>query len=415
MENKGKEFNSKIKKGSQDKNNFVPEGLSFKNEVYKKLFLVLLGFSTVCYLFLNQKGLSKIFITLLSIAFPFILGGALAFIIKIVLNFFEENIFDKIKNKKFQKYKRPISIFISLIAIFLIIFLILRIVIPQFVDSIVKLQNLLPELLQRAIDKSRQIPYLSDYSDKMQETYNSLSWSNVFKQVRDFAKSEGNQSAIGNTFKTAFSTATNILGVLVNFILGLISAIYILADKEHLEYQSKRIVLSFFSKKTSQKIFHVFKLLHSNFEGFVKGQIIDSTILGIIIFLFSLITAMPNAATLGVLVGVTNLVPIIGPFIGGFMGFVLIVIVDFSKALIFVIFVFIMQQVESNLIYPRLVGGAVGLPPLWTLIAITVGGSLFGVVGMWVFIPLTSTIYILLGEYTEYKINEKNIDLRIKK
>lgn len=192
MENNGKEFNSKIKKDSQDKNNFVPEGLSFKNEVYKKLFLVLLGFSTVCYLFLNQKGLSKIFITLLSIAFPFILGGALAFIIKIVLNFFEEKIFDKIKNKKFQKYKRPISIFISLIAIFLIIFLILRIVIPQFVDSMVKLQNLLPELLQRAIDKSRQIPYLSDYSDKMQETYNSLSWSNVFKQVRDFAKSEGN-------------------------------------------------------------------------------------------------------------------------------------------------------------------------------------------------------------------------------
>ena len=124
---------------------------------------------------------------------------------------------------------------------------------------------------------------------------------------------------------------------------------------------------------------------------------------------------MPNATTLGVLAGVTNLVPIIGPFIGGFMGFVLIVIDDFSKAIIFVIFIFIMQQVESNLIYPKLVGGAVGLPALWTLIAITVGGSLFGVVGMWVFIPLTSTIYTLIGEYTEYKIDKKDIDLRMRK
>ncbi len=413
----------KINKDDKDKDLEIEEEklhssegkISFSNDVYRNIFLVLLGFSTVCYLFLNQKGISKIFITLLSIMFPFILGGVLAFMIKIVLNFFEEKLFNKIKSVRFQKHKRKISILVSIFVIFLIIFIILRIVVPQFISSISKLQTALPPLIQKAIDKSRNIAFINGYSDKMQKIYDHLSVSKIFDQIREFVKNQGDNSSISTAFQRAYSTATNILGGIVNFVLALITAIYILSDKEHLEYQSKRIVYSIFSKKTSGKIFHVFKLLHQNFEGFIRGQIIDSTVLGIIVFIFSFLAKMPNATTLGVLAGVTNLVPIIGPFIGGFMGFVLIVIDDFSKAIIFVIFIFIMQQVESNLIYPKLVGGAVGLPALWTLIAITVGGSLFGVVGMWVFIPLTSTIYTLIGEYTKYKIDKKDIDLRMRK
>lgn len=413
----------KINKDDKDKDLEIEEEklhlsegkISFSNDVYRNIFLVLLGFSTVCYLFLNQKGISKIFITLLSIMFPFILGGVLAFMIKIVLNFFEEKLFNKIKSARFQKHKRKISILVSIFVIFLIIFIILRIVVPQFISSISKLQTALPPLIQKAIDKSRNIAFIDEYSDKMQNIYDHLSVSKIFDQIREFVKNQGDNSSISTAFQRAYSTATNILGGIVNFVLALITAIYILSDKEHLEYQSKRIVYSIFSPKTSGKIFHVFKLLHQNFEGFIRGQIIDSTVLGIIVFIFSFLAKMPNATTLGVLAGVTNLVPIIGPFIGGFMGFVLIVIDDFSKAIIFVIFIFIMQQVESNLIYPKLVGGAVGLPALWTLIAITVGGSLFGVVGMWVFIPLTSTIYTLIGEYTKYKIDKKDIDLRMRK
>lgn len=413
----------KINKDDKDKDLEIEEEklhlsegkISFFNDVYRNIFLVLLGFSTVCYLFLNQKGISKIFVTLLSIMFPFILGGVLAFMIKIVLNFFEEKLFNKIKSARFQKHKRKISILVSIFVIFLIIFIILRIVVPQFISSISKLQTALPPLIQKAIDKSRNIAFINEYSDKMQKIYDHLSVSKIFDQIREFVKNQGDNSSISTAFQRAYSTATNILGGIVNFVLALITAIYILSDKEHLEYQSKRIVYSIFSKKTSGKIFHVFKLLHQNFEGFIRGQIIDSTVLGIIVFIFSFLAKMPNATTLGVLAGVTNLVPIIGPFIGGFMGFVLIVIDDFSKAIIFVIFIFIMQQVESNLIYPKLVGGAVGLPALWTLIAITVGGSLFGVVGMWVFIPLTSTIYTLIGEYTKYKIDKKDIDLRMRK
>ncbi len=294
-------------------------------------------------------------------------------------------------------------------------FLILSIVVPQCIDSFAQLQQSLPSLVQKAIDKTREVPYLNEYSDKLQKNYDSLSWSNIFKRVRDFVTNDSDKTIINSTFKQAFGAASNILGGFVNFVLALISAVYILSSKETLEYQFKKIIFAVFPPKVSEKTLHVFTLLHDNFEGFVKGQVIDSTVLAVIMFAICFITGMPNAITLAVLVGVTNLIPIIGPFIGGAVGFILIVIENSTKAFIFILIVFIMQQLESNFIYPRLVGGAVGLPALWTLVAITVGGSLFGVVGMWIFIPLISTIYTLLAEYTTYKLNKKSIKLEKKK
>ena len=189
----------KINKDDKDKDLEIEEEklhlsegkISFSNDVYRNIFLVLLGFSTVCYLFLNQKGISKIFITLLSIMFPFILGGVLAFMIKIVLNFFEEKLFNKIKSARFQKHKRKISILVSIFVIFLIIFIILRIVVPQFISSISKLQTALPPLIQKAIDKSRNIAFIDEYSDKMQKIYAHLAVSKIFDQIREFVKKHG--------------------------------------------------------------------------------------------------------------------------------------------------------------------------------------------------------------------------------
>ncbi|MFR4554957.1 MAG: AI-2E family transporter, partial [Peptoniphilus sp.] len=206
-----------------------------------------------------------------------------------------------------------------------------------------------------------------------------------------------------------------ILGGLVSFFLALITSIYILADKERLGYQATRICYSCFNNKVANKILHVAHLLHENFFGFIRGQLTVSSFIGIATFVCCLLLRIPNAATIGVIVGVTDLVPIIGPFIGGAMAFVMIVIEDPTKGLMFIVLILILQQIESNLVYPKLVGNKVGLPSLWTLVAITIGGSLFGVVGMWAFIPLASTLYALIKEYTEYKINEKNLDLRMKK
>lgn len=386
--------------------------LSFKNEVYKKVFLLGLALLFVAYLFLNSKSIFKGFGVLLGILGPFILGGVIAFIMKIPLNFLERKVFDKIRNEKFQKHKRTISIAISFIFIILVFFLITAIIVPQLINSFDGLRKSLPSFLQMAIDKTREIPYLNNYSDKLQSEYDNLSWNEIFNRIKGFVTSSDKSSQILNG---ALSTASSILGGLVSFMLALITSIYILADKERLGYQATRICYSFFNKNLANKIIHVAHLLHENFFGFIRGQLTVSTVIGIATFVASFVLRIPNAATLGVIVGVTDLIPIIGPFLGGAMCFIMIVIEDSTKALMFLVLIVILQQVESNLIYPKIVGDEVGLPSLWTLVAITLGGSLFGVVGMWAFIPLASTLYEIMREYTKYKIDEKNLDLRMKK
>ena len=400
------------KREDREKINNPLKKLSFKNEVYKKVFLMGLALLFVAYLFLNSKSIFTGFGVLLGILAPFILGGVIAFIMKIPLNFLERKVFSKIKNEKFQKHKRTISIAISFIFIILVFFLITAIIVPQLINSFDGLRKSLPSFLQMAIDKTREIPYLNNYSDKLQSEYDNLSWNEIFNRIKGFVTSSDNSSQILNG---ALSTASSILGGLVSFMLALITSIYILADKERLGYQATRICYSFFNNKVANKIIHVVHLLHENFFGFIRGQLTVSTVIGIATFVASFVLRIPNAATLGVIVGVTDLIPIIGPFLGGAMCFIMIVIEDSTKALIFLVLIVILQQLESNLVYPKIVGDKVGLPSLWTLVAITVGGSLFGVVGMWAFIPLASTLYELMREYTKYKIDEKNLDLRMKK
>lgn len=400
------------KREDREKINSPLKKLSFKNEVYKKVFLLGLALLFVAYLFLNSKSIFKGFGVLLGILAPFILGGVIAFIMKIPLNFLERKVFDKIKNEKFQKHKRTISIAISFIFIILVFFLITAIILPQLINSFDGLRKSLPSFLQMAIDKTREVPYLNNYSDKLQREYDNLSWNEIFNRIKGFVTSSDNSSQILNG---ALSTASNILGGLVSFMLALITSIYILADKERLGYQATRICYSFFNNKVANKIIHVAHLLHENFFGFIRGQLTVSTVIGIATFVASFVLRIPNAATLGVIVGVTDLIPIIGPFLGGAMCFIMIVIEDSTKALMFLVLIVILQQLESNLVYPKIVGDKVGLPSLWTLVAITVGGSLFGVVGMWAFIPLASTLYEIMREYTKYKIDEKNLDLRMKK
>lgn len=400
------------KREDREKINSPLKKLSFKNEVYKKVFLLGLALLFVAYLFLNSKSIFKGFGVLLGILGPFILGGVIAFIMKIPLNFLERKVFDKIKNEKFQKHKRTISIAISFIFIILVFFLITAIILPQLINSFDGLRKSLPSFLQMAIDKTREVPYLNNYSDKLQREYDNLSWNEIFNRIKGFVTSSDNSSQILNG---ALSTASNILGGLVSFMLALITSIYILADKERLGYQATRICYSFFDNKVANKIIHVAHLLHENFFGFIRGQLTVSTVIGIATFVASFVLRIPNAATLGVIVGVTDLIPIIGPFLGGAMCFIMIVIEDSTKALMFLVLIVILQQLESNLVYPKIVGDKVGLPSLWTLVAITVGGSLFGVVGMWAFIPLASTLYEIMREYTKYKIDEKNLDLRMKK
>ena len=179
---------------------------------------------------------------------------------KIPLNFLERKVFSKIKNEKFQKHKRTISIAISFIFIILVFFLITAIIVPQLINSFDGLRKSLPSFLQMAIDKTREIPYLNNYSDKLQSEYDNLSWNEIFNRIKGFVTSSDNSSQILNG---ALSTASSILGGLVSFMLALITSIYILADKERLGYQATRICYSFFNNKVANKIIHVIVIIYS--------------------------------------------------------------------------------------------------------------------------------------------------------
>ncbi|MFR4555916.1 MAG: AI-2E family transporter, partial [Peptoniphilus sp.] len=177
----------------------IPSSLSFKTDVYKKIFLTGLALLFVAYLFVNSKTIFSGLGVLLGVIAPFILGGVIAFIMKIPLNFFERKILDKIKNEKFQNHKRTISIAISFIVIILAIFIITAIIVPQLINSFNELRKSLPSFLQMAIDKTREIPYLSNYSDKLQAEYDNLSWNEIFNRVRSFVKSDEQSSYILNS------------------------------------------------------------------------------------------------------------------------------------------------------------------------------------------------------------------------
>lgn len=384
--------------------------IKLNNEVYKKAFLVLFLVACSCFLFISRQSIAKSFGVILGIVYPFLVGGALAFLLKIPLNLIEKNIFNKIHNKYFQKIKRPLALVLSLVIIIAIIAILLTLILPQFISSLMELQKKLPQFVQEVLDRAKEIDAIKIYAENAQEKYDQLSWNTIYDQVESFLKSDKAKNT--TIISTAFTTAQSIVSGMMTGVIAFITSLYILGDKERLEYQGKRILYSIMPLPVADKVKHVFHLLHENFFGFIRGQVLDSFFLGVVIFIGCTLMKMPNAAMLGVIVGVTNLVPIIGPFIGGIIGFILIVIEDPTKAIIFAIFILIMQQIEGNIVYPRVVGGTLGLPPLWTLIAIALGGSLFGVVGMWLFIPLASTAYALIAEYTQYRINDKGIDMR---
>lgn len=397
-------------RSQQESDNYYKR-ISFNKTVYKKIFLTGLALIFVTFLFRNSKSVGNLIALIFGILTPFIIGAAIAFIIKIPLNFLENKFFNKIKSEKFRRHKRTLSILISYILIIVVFSAIMGLVVPQLAESFKGLEKSIPAFAQNTIDKSKEIPFVNRYSDRLQEEYNNLSWKSAFDEVKNFLSNENTSNVVGR----ALSTVSSIVGGLVTFLIALISSIYILADKERLSYQGERLSFAFFKEKTANKILHVAHILHDNFYGFIKGQLTVALFIGIATGLLCLVIGIPNGATLGVIVGVTDLVPVVGPFIGGAMGFVLTVIEDPTKAVVFIVLVVILQQVESNIVYPKVVGNKVGLPALWTLIAITLGGSLFGVVGMWIFIPLFSTFYVLLKEYTKKRIDEKDIHLAIRK
>ncbi len=366
------------------------------------LFIALLNIQVVW-------GGIKYFLDIIS---PFIWGLAIAFVLNIFMTIYENKIFISRKNKnnskrvtqknnkKTNNLKRTASIILSIITIMAVITIILILIIPQFFEVIKNLISNIPNFLEDtknfAIDITKRIPEVNNFIQSIQINTDTIKTS-----LMDISK---------NVLDITITQASNLVSTIFNFIIAVVFAVYILANKEGLKVQAKKFIYARMDKDKADYILKVSRLARDSFRSFLTGQAKEAIILGSLCALGMFVLGIPYAGPIGALTAITAFVPIVGAFISGFIGAVLIVAVDPIKAIIFLIFIIVLQQVEGNLIYPHVVGKNIGLPSIWVLVAITIGGSLFGIMGMIVGLPVVSIIYAIVSENTNKKLKEKNLE-----
>ena len=375
--------------------------MEFEKEKMRQIRKIIIWLGVVILLLIYSKEVFRGLAIAFNIMKPFIYGGIIAFILNLPLRFVEEKLFARWTGKSAAKYKRPVSIFLSILLLCGVITLVVAMVVPQVMQTIVELGNKIPPFIEQTLlqlkEQSVNYPEFQQYLEKLD--LSDINLDTLWNNLLTFAKS-GMTSMLTSTF----SMATSIVGGIVNGLIALIFSLYILGQKEKLADQSKRILSAYASDKWNARILKVCSMLYRNFSNFISGQCLEAVILGTMFVITMTILGMPYAVLVGMLISFTALIPIVGAFIGCFVGTFLILVDTPQKALWFIILFLVLQQIEGNLIYPKVVGSSVGLPPIWVLMAVSVGGSLFGIFGMLSFIPLVSTFYMLLRD----DVNERN-------
>ena len=366
-----------------------------------KMPFILVAFGIVLYLVLSNLQIVFSGIAYVSsVAFPFILGSCLAFIINVPMRFFERRVF-----KKLKKGKRAISLIMSLVCIVGVIILVSGLIIPELVDTIFRLSNNIPGyvketqafLEQHSINK----PMVHKYVNQI-----SFDWDKISGELISFL-----QDSATNMLNSTVSAITNVVQVVVSFALGFVFALNALLQKEKLSTQVKKVLVAFLPERVAKYIVRVGRLSNNAFSSFMSGQCLEAVILGSLIFASMKLLGLPYAVLIAVFIAVMSLIPIIGGFIGCWVGVLLILMVDWKQAIVFIIMFVVVQQFEGNVIYPHVVGNSVGLPAIWVLVAVTIGGNIAGIVGMIFSIPFCSVLYQLFSEVVNKQIKKKNVDI----
>jgi len=339
---------------------------------------------------LNLAAVKTQLAFLWGIVFPFALGGAIAFILNIPMTAIEKQ---ARRTKMKETIIRPISMVLSILFVFAIVAVVLVVVIPQLgktVDNISKgMASFLPKAqvwLEGVFADNQEI---LKYIESLE-----FDWNGFLSQFKDFAL-----SGAGNVISYTMSATMIVINVVVTFFIAFTFALYLLSQKENLGRQCRKVMNAFLSKNAAERICYVCSLSHSTFSKFITGQCLEALILGAMFVVSMTIFRLPYAILVGVLIAFTALIPMVGAFIGCGVGAFLILMVNPMQALIFIIMFQVLQQIEGNLIYPHVVGNSVGLPSIWVLFAVTVGGKLMGIAGMLIFIPLMSVLYTLFREW----------------
>ena len=343
------------------------------------------------------------------IIFPFLLGGAIAFVLNVPMSFFEELIFRNkyLKDKKVaKKLARPISLILTIAVVIGVVVLVMFVVIPELGKTLLSLgltiRTFIPEAQRFLEELFTDNPEIQTWLDNL-----NLDPERMINSAMTFL-----QNGAGNVLDSTVSAIGSIVSGVTTFVIAFVFACYILLQKEKLRVQVRKVMYAFLSEKQVEWCLEVSSLTAKSFSNFLTGQCVEAMILGMMFFIAMTIFNMPYAMLVGVLIAFTALISIFGAFIGCVIGAFLILMVDPLQALGFIIMFLILQQIEGNLIYPKVVGSSVGLPSIWVLAAVTIGGSLMGVVGMLIFIPIVSVVYNLFRASVYKRLRKKHRDIR---
>ena len=374
----------------------------FNLEKNKRTIMELIFFTIILiFIFIYIKPIWSFITYIIKIFMPFIIGAMIAFVLNVLLNVVENKLFKKLNEKNtktWQCLKRPTSVITTFLIIIALLALILGLLIPQlqntteiFTENFDSYKTQSVELLEKVGIEKKTINKLNNNIENIQEEATKYISKNSDKIMQ-----------------TTVGVATTVAGTVTTIVLGMVFAIYILLKKEDLTRQFKKLARAYLPEKRQRTLKEISTLSNKTFGNFVSGQCIEALIIGLLCFIGMLILQIPYAPTIAVLVGFTALIPVFGAFIGTAIGAFLILMVDPTKALVFVIFIIILQQLEGNLIYPKVVGNSVGLPGIWVMVAVTVGASIGGILGMLLSVPVCSILYSILRTDVNNRIDQKN-------
>lgn len=378
--------------------------MQIDKKTVRNLFLVAVG-AIAFYWVLHETDQFRSFWTGLSgILSPFVLGAAIAFIMNVPMRALER----QLSFIRKDGLRRTAAIILTFVIIFLVIAGIIWLLIPQITDTI---QSLIPKLTDFFLRLEKMLfAFLEDNPELLQWVSSttglqSLDWSGLIKNAATMLKNSVSVIATG-----AFSAVGGVTNAIVDLVIGLVFSLYCLARKEILARQGRRILYAFLPEHFCDEAIRVMRLTNSTFSNFISGQCLEALILGCLFAVAMAILKLPFIPLISVLIAVTALVPIVGAFVGCFLGAFFILVNDPFQALIFVAMFLVLQQIEGNLIYPKVVGTSIGLPGMWVLVAVTIGGDLMGIAGMLVMIPISSVLYTLLREFTTKRVETRQID-----
>ena len=343
---------------------------------------------------------------------PLLIGGATAFVLNVPMAFFEKKLFTpppgggRRRRGPSPKAARILSLLLTLLAAAVIIPVLVLIIVPQLAESVSGLGSTIMYACSRfAAWTEKQFAAYPEIYSWMESL--TVDWESLLASAVDFVR-----SGFGNVVSSTISATKSIVSAVSAVFVAAVFAIYVLLQKEKLGLQCRKSLYALLPEQSAGKIVEICRLSHRVFSSFITGQCIEAVILGAMFFIVMTVLRMPYALLVGCLIAVTALIPIVGAFIACAVGAFLLLMVSPMQALAFVVMFLVLQQVEGNLIYPHVVGSSVGLPSIWVLAAVSVGGSLMGVAGMLLFIPLTSVLYTLFREFVYKRLGEKGLKVR---